>query len=101
MAVETPMLWPLLFTLGSAGFGIYTITLAELGDRFEGEWLLAGNAAFAFMWGMGGISGPPLTGIMMDSIGVNGLPLVLFCAFCLLLITLARPVRRLASLDGR
>ncbi len=94
--VETLFLWPVLFVLGSAGFGIYTITLADLGDRFEGDWLLAGNAAFALMWGVGGIGGPPITGIAMDAIGANGLPLILFCAFCVLLVTLARPVRRLS-----
>lgn len=96
MVVETSVLWPVLFVLGSAGFGIYTITLAELGDRFEGEWLLAGNAAFALMWGLGGISGPPLSGFAMDAIGVNGLPLILFLAFCLLLPALYRPVRALS-----
>ena len=87
-SIGTLTLWPLLFVLGSAGFGIYTMTLAELGDRFEGETLLAGNAAFALMWGVGGIIGPPVTGGIMDMVGGHGLPLTVFAAFILLVFAL-------------
>lgn len=85
ITIGTAAMWPVLFVFGSTGFGIYTVTLAELGDRFEGEMLLAGNAAFALMWGVGGIVGPPVTGGVMDLIGGHGLPLTLFIAFTLLL----------------
>ncbi len=88
VTVGNAALWPVLFVLGSAGFGIYTVTLAELGDRFEGAMLLAGNAAFALMWGLGGIVGPPVTGGVMDLVGGPGLPLTLFAAFALLPIAL-------------
>ena len=33
--------------------------LIELGERFSGAMLVAGNAAFALMWGVGGIAVPP------------------------------------------
>lgn len=32
---------------------VFTLALAELGDRFSGSLLLARNAAFALMWGVG------------------------------------------------
>jgi MFS family permease len=82
------LLWPVLFVLGSSGFGIYTVVLAELGDRFDGAMLLAGNAAFALMWGVGGFVGPPVTGSVMDLVGSVGLPLSLIAVFTLLLVAL-------------
>jgi len=80
--------WPVLFVLGASGFGIYTVVLAEMGDRFDGAMLLAGNAAFALMWGVGGIVGPPMTGSAMDLIGGVGLPLSLIAVFLLLLVAM-------------
>ncbi len=93
-AVATAYLWPVLFVLGSSGFGIYTVVLAELGDRFEGAMLLAGNAAFAMMWGVGGIVGPPLTGTVMDALGGIGMPLSLAAMFALLLVVIVAAPNR-------
>lgn len=53
------------------------MALIELGERFSGASLAAGNAAFALLWGVGGIAGPPAAGGMMEWIGVEGLPLTL------------------------
>jgi fucose permease len=39
--------------------------------------MVAGNAAFALMWGVGGIAMPPLSGAAMDLLGARGLPLML------------------------
>ena len=55
--IETLAVWPLLFVVGATGYGIYTMALIELGNRFTGSALVAGNAAFAVMWGIGGIAG--------------------------------------------
>jgi hypothetical protein len=60
---------------GALSYGIYTVALVELGERFSGSMLVAGNAAFALMWGIGGMAGPPATGAFMDLIGVQGLPI--------------------------
>ena len=62
---------------GAACFGIYTAALISLGNRFSGAMLVAGNAAFALMWGIGGIAGPSTTGAIMTAFGAEGLPLVL------------------------
>ncbi|RUY08361.1 MFS transporter, partial [Mesorhizobium sp. M7A.F.Ca.US.005.03.2.1] len=48
-----------------------------LGSRFKGSVLVAGNAAFALMWGVGGIVGPPGAGLLMQGIGPLGLPVVI------------------------
>ncbi len=70
----TLLVWPVAFIWGAAAFGIYTMALVSLGERFSGSILITGNAAFALFWGLGGIAGPPLTGAMMNVFGVQGLP---------------------------
>lgn len=70
-------IWSLLFLWGGASFGIYTMALIQLGERFTGQALIAGNAGFALAWGIGGIVGSPATGLTMQLIGHQGLPLAL------------------------
>lgn len=84
-------LWAMLFVWGSAAYGVYTIALMELGRRFSGAMLIAGNAGFAVMWGVGGFLGPALSGLAMDGLGAVGLPLLLGSVYVLLLgLALAR-----------
>lgn len=71
---DTLLIWPMAFVWGAVAFGIYTMALIGLGERFSGSMLITGNAAFALFWGVGGIAGPPLTGALMDVVGVEGLP---------------------------
>src|SRR5262249_925670 len=73
------------FVWGGASFGIYTMSLIQLGERFTGRALLAGNAAFALAWGVGGILGSPVTGLAMQLMGHQGLPSSLG-ALCFLLV---------------
>ncbi|WP_083206514.1 MFS transporter [Stappia indica] len=84
-------LWAMLFVWGSSAYGVYTIALMELGRRFTGAMLIAGNAGFAVMWGVGGFTGPALSGLAIDMVGLTGLPLLLGGVYVLLLAaTLAR-----------
>lgn len=71
------LIWPLVFVWGGVTFGIYTLSLIQLGERFSGQALIAGNAAFAFAWGLGGMVGSPATGLAMQVTGHHGLPLSL------------------------
>lgn len=64
---------PVLMVVGGVGYGVYTMTQIELGSRFRGATLVAGNSAFGLMWGVGGIAGPPGAGAMMQILGPNGL----------------------------
>lgn len=75
--IETPLIWPCVFIWGAVSYGIYTMSIIELGERFTGSALVAGNASFSLMWGVGGILVPPLTGGVMDLIGAAGLPVTL------------------------
>jgi len=94
-AITTFWQWPLIVIAGAAGFGIYTVGLAELGDRFHGADLIAGTSAFAFMWGLGALVGSVICGTAMDHFGPNGFPAALVAIFCAyLLARLLRGWRR-------
>lgn len=86
LAFATPFEWPLAFVWGAAALGIYTMALMELGNRFTGAMLVAGNAAFAMFWGVGGIVVPPFSGAFMDAVGVHGLPLSIGLLFAALFV---------------
>jgi MFS family permease len=92
LLMATPLVWPLFFLWGAFSFGVYTLALVELGERFSGAMLIAANAAFALVWGVGGITGPPATGAAMDLVGVQGLPVALGLLY--LALALARLRRR-------
>ncbi|WLR92032.1 MFS transporter [Shinella zoogloeoides] len=85
---DTWLLWPVAFLWGGVSFGLYTMALIQLGERFRGRALIAGNAAFALFWGVGGIAGSPATGLAMHLIGHQGLPFVLGLLCCILAIFL-------------
>ena len=88
------LIWPLVFVWGGVSFGIYTMSLIQLGERFTGQALIAGNAAFAVVWGIGGIVGSPATGLAMQLIGHQGLPSSLGLLSCVLAVFLMAERRR-------
>lgn len=87
--MDTIWIWPVLPILGAAGFGIYSVGLAMLGDRFTGSDLVAGTTAFSSMWGLGALAGSVLTGVSMDLFGPEGLPLSMFGVFMVYVVVLA------------
>jgi MFS family permease len=90
------LMWPVLLVIGSTGYGLYGVALAELGDRFHGDELVAGSAAFAAMWGAGALIGATVGGFAMAAFGPHGLPLslALFLALFLLAIIARNYERR-------
>lgn len=94
LAFNAWLIWPLVFVWGGVSFGIYTISLIQLGERFSGQALIAGNAAFALAWGIGGIVGSPAAGLAMQLIGHHGLPLSLGLLCCVLAVLLMVRKRR-------
>ena len=63
------MLW------GGASFGIYTVGLALLGQKFSRGDMVRANAAFAMVYTLGGLIGRPTAGAAMDAFSRVGLPL--------------------------
>lgn len=68
----TAVFLPVLFFWGAAAGGVYAMAMTELGDRFSGTDLVAGNAAFAVAFGVGGLVGGPTVGAAMHGFGPVG-----------------------------
>ena len=81
-AVGTPWLWwTVLLLLGAAAGGIYMLALVACGERFTGLPLTSASAIVNATWGAASGGGPLLTGVLMQSAGVNALPAVMWvCA---------------------
>lgn len=62
----------LLLFWGGISFGIYTVGLALLGQRFRGRDIALANAAFTILYTVGGLIGRPVTGAAMDIMGHAG-----------------------------
>ncbi|MFJ8011217.1 MFS transporter [Streptomyces sp. NPDC096339] len=67
-------LWPMVALWGGIAFAGYPIVLTLLGEGLRGTSLLMGNTAFAIVWGIGGVLGPPYAGAATDWLGENGMP---------------------------
>jgi MFS family permease len=89
--MTTIWMWPVLVIIGSAGFGVYTVSLTSLGERFRGEELVTGSAAFAVVWGVGALFGSVSAGWSMSVFGPHGLPVL--CAVIYLLLVVGLIVR--------
>jgi MFS family permease len=64
-----------LLLWGGISFGIYTVGLAVLGQRFSGGDIARANAAFTMVYTLGGLIGRPISGAAMDAFGRSGLTL--------------------------
>jgi MFS family permease len=64
-----------LLLWGGISFGIYTVGLALLGQRFSGGDIARANAAFTMVYSLGGLLGRPISGAAMDAFGRSGLTL--------------------------
>ena len=82
-------IWPVMMLLSPMAFAVYVVSLATMGDTFKGPDLMAGTAAVAAMWGVGGLIGPPVAGIAIDTFGINAMPVTLAAFFVLMLVGLA------------
>src|SRR3546814_3441472 len=54
--------YPILFLWGGAAFGLYTVAVTMLGERYRGGELAAANAAFVMMFEIANLTGPPIAG---------------------------------------
>ncbi len=78
-------LYPLLFVWGGIVFGIYTIGLTLVGQRFKGVELASANACYVMLYAAGMLVGPALEGVALDAWNPTGL-MVALAAFCLIYV---------------
>ncbi len=86
--ISSWLLWPILVIAGATGYGVYTLSLKSLGDRFSGQELINGTAAFGAMWGLGALLGTIGGGWSMTLSSAYGLPVALACVYGLLVVGL-------------
>ena len=86
VSFDTWVFCPLLTIAGAASAGIYTVSLAELGDRFSGHELVTGTASFSTTWGLGALIGSLVAGLSIQSFGPNGLHYSISLIFALFLV---------------
>ena len=80
------LLWPLLFLLGAAAGGVWTVSLVLVGQLFQNADLSSASASRSVLYGIGSVIGPPMAGYAFDHWGRLSLPIVLstVCAALLL-----------------
>lgn len=87
--------------LGGAAGASYTLALAMVGDRYNGNKLVVANAAFGIVYAIGSIAGPLMTGLAIDQFNTHGLLVALAGVYILLVAIIAasnvRPARRMQS----
>jgi MFS family permease len=81
-----PGVWLLLALLGATTASLYTIALAVLGEKYQGNNLVAGTAVFSAVYGAGSLAGSGTTGIAMAAMGTAAFPYVLGATLVGLLI---------------
>ncbi|AYM09015.1 MFS transporter [Agrobacterium tumefaciens] len=75
IAFSNPWLaYPLLYFWGGAFVGIYTTTIAMLGDAYKDNELLGIYALLSIFWGIGALLGPLVGGLAME-LSPHGLPI--------------------------
>ena len=72
--------WILLFVWGGMMGAIFSICLALISERFEGDRLVMANGAFSIMDNLGGLIGVLVMGLAMDYFGEDGFPYALMLA---------------------
>ena len=70
-------LWSTIVIWGGSMGATFTVGLTLLGERFRGVQLIAANAVFTLLFGIGGLLGPFLVGAAMSRYGPMGYPMSL------------------------
>ena len=84
--------WVTMVFMGLTAGSLYVIAMAMIGVRFKGADLVSINASFVFLWGLGDVIGPFISGAAIDIFGPDGMPAVgvVVCALFLALVLVRR-----------
>lgn len=66
--------WAVMVIMGMSLGSFYVIAMAMIGQRFQGADLVGINASFVFLWGLGTVVGPLISGGAMETFGPDGMP---------------------------
>jgi len=82
LAIYTPIhAWSLVFIWGGVIAGIYSISLAIIGEKYsDNDEMIASNAGYSLMESIGGVFGIVAIGFSMQYLGSDGMPYVIMFA---------------------
>jgi len=83
MALLPPDGWALTLVVtlvGGMAVALYSVSLTEMGARYEGDALSRATAGFLFSYGVGALIAPPAMGVMADAFPPHGMLWVLGAA---------------------
>lgn len=87
---ETWLAFAVVFVWGGLFVGIYTVMLAMVGSRFQGNDLVGVYAVMGLAWGLGALVGPTLAGVAMGINALFGLPGMIALGCAVFAVFLAR-----------
>jgi len=87
---ETWLAFAVVFVWGGLFVGIYTVMLAMVGSRFQGNDLVGVYAVMGLAWGLGALVGPTLAGVAMGVNALFGLPGIIALGCAVFALFLAR-----------
>lgn len=87
---ETWLAFAVVFVWGGLFVGIYTVMLAMVGSRFQGNDLVGVYAVMGLAWGLGALVGPTLAGVAMGVNALFGLPGIIALGCAVFAVFLAR-----------
>jgi MFS family permease len=87
---ETWLAFAVVFVWGGLFVGIYTVMLAMVGSRFQGNDLVGVYAVMGLAWGLGALVGPTLAGVAMGINALFGLPGLIALGCAVFAVFLAR-----------
>ena len=73
LSAGSPLAYAILFMWGGASFGLYTVGVTMLGERYRGGELTAANAAFVMTFELANLIGPPVAGWSIEAWAPTGL----------------------------
>ncbi|KMJ43814.1 hypothetical protein AB204_17580 [Xenorhabdus khoisanae] len=91
--VNSVFLWIDVIIMGAFGGGIYTLSLVRAGKKYSGQMLIAINALFGVIWGIGSLTGPLVTGVAMDLFNEKGFIITLISIGLLFIVSHWFPAR--------
>lgn len=90
--LSTPLFYLFLFVWGACAYGVTTVSLASISDRFTGAQLLSCSAAMTMAGGVGGVAGPSAIGILQGSLGADVFPHAVLVIFLGLAVVVLSPL---------
>jgi MFS family permease len=83
------LLGVILFVWGGAVYSLYSLAMVDIGHRCRGTTLAAASGALVIVYTISNVSGPPLTGAAMQTLGAHSLMVVSAGAAAVFMLILA------------